>query len=272
MSQADTRIIFLHIPKTAGQSVHEALVSAYGAEAVCPARVNEQLYELSIEQLNRYRVFSGHLDWSRLDCVRGPRFAFTVLREPRDRILSFYFYLREQASKLSEEELNRPERQGMKAVLTLKPAEYFLGGAPHLRRFLDDHYDNFYTYYFAGRHYAARAPLKALVARGAMSVEQLSETAMANLRTLDRVFTVEQMPELLDTIGSLSGAVLKPADAYRMNVTRSIAAADRLQRLRTLGAGPRVIDCLQRWCSMDDRLWARSSELRPPVAAPADPT
>jgi hypothetical protein len=259
------KIVFLHIPKTAGQSVHEALVAAYGAEAVCPARVNEQLYELSIEQLNRYRVVSGHLDWSRLDCIQGPKFVFTVLREPRDRILSFYFYLREQASRLSAEELDKPERQGMKAALTLKPAEYFLGGAPHLRRFLDDHYDNFYTHYFAGRHYGARASLKALVKRGAMTVQQLQAMAMSNLQTLDRVFTVEQIPELLDTVGALSGATLKPAEAYRVNVTHSVAAVDRLQRLRALGAGPRVMDRLQRFCALDDELWAKVRDATPPT-------
>lgn len=256
MSEPAAKLIFLHIPKTAGQSIHEALVNAYGADAVCPARVNEQLYGLDIERLNSYRVFSGHLDWSRLDCIRGPRYVFTVLREPRDRILSFYFYLREQAAKLSPEELDRPERQGMKAVITLKPAAYFLGGEPHLRRFLDDHYDNFYTYYFGGRHYAARGPMKQLVARGVMGDEDLLSLARANLATLDGVFTVDQMPEILDTIGRLSGAVLKPADAYRMNVTQSVAAVDRLQKLKALGAGPRVMDCLERWCALDRQLWS----------------
>lgn len=255
MSDEATKLIFLHIPKTAGQSVHEALVGGFGADAVCPARVNDQLYTLSVEQLQGYRVFSGHMDWSRLDCVRGPRYVFTVLREPRDRILSFYFYLREQAAQLSPEELERPERQGMKAVLTLKPAEYFLAGGPQLRRFLDDHYDNFYTHFFAGRHYAARGPLKQLLARGALDNAGLLALARANLATLDGVFTVDQMPQVLDTIARLSGRALKPADAYRVNVTRSVAAADRLQRLRALGAGPRVLDRIDQWCALDRQLW-----------------
>lgn len=255
MSDDATKVVFLHIPKTAGQSVHEALVGAFGADAICPARVNEQLYAYDIAQLHGWRVFSGHLDWSRLDCLRGPRFVFTVLREPRDRILSFYFYLREQASKLTPEELEKPERQGMKAVLAMKPAEYFLGGPPHLRKFLDDHYDNFYTYFFAGRHYTARGPLKQLVKRGVLDEERLLAMAQGNLAQLDAVYTMDQVPQLLDRIAEISGSQLKPADAYRINITQSVAAEKRLERLRALGAGPRVFECLDRWCSLDNRLW-----------------
>ena len=43
------RIIFLHLPKTAGQSVHAALVDGFGEAAICPARVNEQLDGLTID-------------------------------------------------------------------------------------------------------------------------------------------------------------------------------------------------------------------------------
>ena len=87
------KVIFLHIPKTAGQSVHAALVNAFGNEAVCPARVNDQLRRMSITEINRYQVFSGHFDWSLLDCIKGPKYVFTILREPIDRILSFYLAL-----------------------------------------------------------------------------------------------------------------------------------------------------------------------------------
>ena len=92
-------VIFLHIPKTAGQSVHSFLVHLFGQGAIAPARVNEQLIQLSIPQIRKYSVFSGHMDWAMLDCVERPRFVFTILREPTDRILSFYYYLRSEAKR-----------------------------------------------------------------------------------------------------------------------------------------------------------------------------
>jgi len=48
---------------------------------------------MSITEINRYQVFSGHFDWSLLDCIKGPKYVFTILREPIDRILSFYLAL-----------------------------------------------------------------------------------------------------------------------------------------------------------------------------------
>jgi hypothetical protein len=34
-------VVFLHIPNTAGQSVHAALLAAFEPSAICPARVKE---------------------------------------------------------------------------------------------------------------------------------------------------------------------------------------------------------------------------------------
>jgi hypothetical protein len=82
-------VIFLHIPKTAGQSVHGFLHAQFQPEEFCPARENFQLLPIPIERLQKYRLFSGHLDWSLLDAVPEPRFVFTVLRRPIERILSF---------------------------------------------------------------------------------------------------------------------------------------------------------------------------------------
>ena len=152
-------VIFLHIPKTAGQSVHSFLVHLFGQGAIAPARVNEQLIQLSIPQIRKYSVFSGHMDWAMLDCVERPRFVFTILREPTDRILSFYYFLRSEAKKLTEEELKLPQNQGKWAVLNLSCDEYFTSGKAGLRSFLDNHYDNFYTHFFAGRTYDARQRL-----------------------------------------------------------------------------------------------------------------
>jgi hypothetical protein len=258
MAAAPTKVIFLHIPKTAGQSVHAALTAAYGASAICPARVNEQLFGMTVAELNNYQVFSGHLDWSLLDCVRGPRFAFTVLREPRDRILSFYFFLRAEAAGLTPAQLAVPHRKGMRAMLQLSPDEYFCAGPPDVRGFLDSLYDNFYTYFFAGRFYLARAPLNGRVARRELTHAQIVDRALANLATLDGVYRVADLDIVFTRIRELSGAAIAPDADYRVNVNANIEAGERVERLRALGATEATFARIDALCRLDNELWQRA--------------
>lgn len=259
------KVIFLHIPKTAGQSVHAALVNAFGKEAVCPARVNDQLRRMSITELNRYQVFSGHFDWSLLDCIKGPKYVFTILREPIDRILSFYFYLRDEAEKIPTELRSTPDRQGLKAAFELSPRDYFLGGAPHLRRFLDDHYDNFYTYYFAGRHYESRGEMVGLINRNELSHQHVVQMAKDNLTMLDDVFTVDNMSAVFSAIRAISGKELMTDDKYRTNVNTKVAAKDRRMQIQALGADTATMERLQEYCSMDNELWKLFAEKSIPI-------
>ncbi|MBQ0959944.1 sulfotransferase family 2 domain-containing protein [Ideonella sp. 4Y11] len=254
------RVVFLHIPKTAGQSVHAALESAFEPAAICPARVNDQLRLLSIAELNRYQVFSGHFDWCLLDCLKGPSYRFTILRDPMERILSFYFFLRKQGEALSPAERAKPQHTGMRAAAEMTPDEYFLAGPPHLRNFLNDHYDNFYTYYFAGRTYRGRTGLVGLQNRGVFSREKLMDVARANLAELDRVFTVDEMPAVFETIGQLAmpGRSL-PRSEFRNNVNDSLPVQSRVQRLRELGASEETMKCIASWCEMDNELYAHYS-------------
>lgn len=262
------KVIFLHIPKTAGQSVHAALVNAFGNEAVCPARVNDQLRRMSITELNRYQVFSGHFDWSLLDCIKGPKYVFTILRDPIDRILSFYFFLRDEAEKLPKEQLVTPERQGLKAAFELSPRDYFLGGAPHLRRFLDDHYDNFYTYYFAGRHYESRSEMVGLIKRGEITNQHVLQMAKDNLSLLDDVFTVDNMGAVFSAIRAISGKQLMSDEKYRVNVNTKVAAEDRRTKIQDLGADALTMARLQEYCQFDNELWNLFSE-KPQMILPA---
>lgn len=261
------KIIFLHIPKTAGQSVHAALVNAYGPDAVCPARVNEQLCALSVSEINRYKVFSGHLDWSALDCVKGDKQVFTVLREPMDRVLSFYFYLRDQGAGLTPEKRARPEHQGLKAAFELSPRDYFLGGAPQLRNFLDDHYDNFYTNFFAGRHYKARSEFAGLLTRKVLSRQDLLRIAKDNITQLDAVFTVNEMDKVFRSIREWSGNAAIADEGFRVNVNRSVEPAARRERLCSLGADEATMERLNAYCELDNELWASFCASKPQLAA-----
>ena len=85
-------IVFLHIPKTAGQTVHHALADMVGIANVSPVRVNEQAVDGRIMP-SGYLLHSGHIDWTELDLIEGNPFVFTILRDPAERIASLYFYM-----------------------------------------------------------------------------------------------------------------------------------------------------------------------------------
>ena len=259
--QSPLNIVFLHIPKTAGQSVHHFLKDVVGDESAAPARVNDQLYRLSISELRRHRLVSGHLDWALLDCVQKPKFVFTILRDPVDRILSFYFFLRAEAQKLSEEELGRPENQGKHAVLHVSCDEYFTGGRPHIRVFLDNHYDNFYMYYFAGRTYDARQRLLARkVADQDFTTERILKMAFDNLDSLDGVYTIDRLDLLERDLRFATGFRDERPSLDGLHINRgSGEPGERMKALEALGATRATFDRIGAMVAQDEEIWKHYS-------------
>jgi len=250
-------IIFLHIPKTAGQSVHAFLKAGIPAAEICPARENWQLTGTSIAELRRYRLFSGHLDWVQLDCVGGNPFIFTILREPVERILSFYFFLRREAQGLTPEQLASPERRGMRAVMELTPDQYFCGGGPEIRNFLDDHFDNFYVHYFAGRSFDARRRLRSRLGQPPrhMTEADLVDLARSNLAQLSGVYRVDQLDRLeADLRPILPGAPRRSLSEIRVNVGQD-EAASRMVALGKLGPAEKARARIDEMCRLDRLLW-----------------
>jgi hypothetical protein len=253
-----TSVAFLHIPKTAGQSIHARLVDLFGAAAVAPARVNEQLILMSIADIRRYRVFSGHLDWASLDCMSQPSFTFTVLRNPLDRILSFYFFLRREARALSAAELVLPQNQGKHAALTYSCDDYFTAGPPPIRTFLDNHFDNFYMYYFAGRRFDGR---QSLIGRqradATVTEDRILDLARRNIAVLDRVYTVDNLADLEDDLCRISGSTVtgKPLASLRINAGDNDSTEVRKAKLSEMGATNKTFARLEQMTRLDQVLW-----------------
>lgn len=166
-------IIFLHIPKTAGQSVHNYLSRVFKEQDICPARENFQLCEYSLKTKKDFKFFSGHLDWAQLYGLHADAFTFSILIDPVDRIISFYNYMHREAIQLSPQQLSNPNYQGHKSILELTADEYFLAGSPEMRSYLDSLFDNFYSYYFAGRTYLSRNLLLEQVNQGRLTQENI---------------------------------------------------------------------------------------------------
>lgn len=259
-NRRETKLVFLHVPKTGGQSVRQMLSDAFGEQAICPARSNEELCTYSIRELNSYRVHAPHGDWSMLDAIEGDKIVFTVLRRPIDRILSYYFFVLDKAKRMTAQDRALPHHQGLNAVHEMTPDAYFFEGAPHLRAFLDDTYDNFYTYYFGTRRWDGRRRLRNLMQRGLYDEERAVAAAMKNIERLDRVFLLDELPQLAEMLSEISGRPMERD--YRVNVNEATPPEARLERLRQRGASEAVFKRLAQFSALDDRIWATLLERR----------
>lgn len=157
-----TTIVFLHIPKTAGQTIHHALAAAVGGDShVSPVRLQSQA-EGGVYMPAGYRLYSGHIDWVELETLPPDRFVFSVLRDPKERVASFYFFLLKEARAMSAETLDKPENFGKRQILEMSADEYFFDGDPAWQNFVRDFYDNFYCSYFATRKMRGRCEVAGL--------------------------------------------------------------------------------------------------------------
>lgn len=99
-----SRIVFMHLPKTGGTAVHSMLRQHFRDEEVCPERWNN-LYRYSLGELTHYRLFSGHFDHTSCQLVPGANNKiFTMLREPKARLMSLYYFERAHKHNIIDEE------------------------------------------------------------------------------------------------------------------------------------------------------------------------
>lgn len=207
-TDAASPIVFLHIPKTAGQTIHNALTQAVGADHVSPIRVHTQVSGDASQLPGGYSLYSGHLDWGDLETLPENRFVFSVLRDPYERIASFYFFLMKEAQSLSEEDLDLPQHAGKKRLLRCSAEDYFFGGNPGFQRFIHDHYDNFYCTYFATRKMRGYQQMKALNIAGKVAAAQ------KNLPLVDRIYSTLDLGALERDIAERYGVEISVTDTY----------------------------------------------------------
>ena len=243
------RLVFLHIPKTAGQSVHSELARIVGAAGVSPVRVHTQA-AADAQFPAGYRLYSGHLDWAGLDAVAPPRFVFTVLRDPRERIASFYFFLLKQARELDAEALSRPENTGKRRLLERSADDYFFGGDAGWQTFIRDHYDNFYCSYFATRR------MRGWQEAGKLDEQALIDRALHGARAIDAIYSTAALPALERDIAARTGQAVQIAER-RVNAGPGPRGAHRWPELLARFESDKSRHRIEDFARQDDRLVAR---------------
>ena len=85
----------MHIPKTAGLSFLQILSAQYPLEDILDIRGSsgwDRFNSLDNQQIEKFKVLTGHLSYAQLDRCPKERQIITFLRNPTDRVISLYNY------------------------------------------------------------------------------------------------------------------------------------------------------------------------------------
>ncbi len=100
----NTTVLFEHIPKTAGTTFQKILYSHYSPDRIFkiypgPHRENVKKYiedfiNMSSEEREGFDLILGHGAFQVYECVVGNCIGITVLRDPIERVISHYYFVR----------------------------------------------------------------------------------------------------------------------------------------------------------------------------------
>src|SRR5580704_5438882 len=111
--------VFVHLPKTAGTSFHTALRQTLGVEAVSPSFIATNLSPADAERLDRYTIISGHISMADVQRYFSDRMILTILRDPVDRCLSWYYFARKSTTRAFASDFVAAKQNGIEDFFAL---------------------------------------------------------------------------------------------------------------------------------------------------------
>lgn len=233
------KVVFLHIAKTAGTSITHFFSSRMPAHSICshgdflafPRRSGAPLRSLA-----QYQFISGHFGYSDIAYLLPQAYSFTFLRDPVDRVLSFYRFCLHP---------DMQERFAVaRAAASLGLEGFIASDLPEVSEMLD----NQQVWQLARSYWREdRAALHHL------DTEELLQLATAHLQQFDRVGLTESFAQDFQTILSDLGIDEPPPTG------RQLQTPDPLQRS---DLSPASLALLRARQHLDYALLERARELR----------
>jgi hypothetical protein len=94
----DRALIFIHIPKTAGSTLRPIMDRHYPRHSICKLdflpRDLDAFMQTPADTRSRIRVLQGHFPYGLHEQLSVPADYLTLIREPVDRIISMYYWIR----------------------------------------------------------------------------------------------------------------------------------------------------------------------------------
>ena len=205
-------ILFMRIHKTAGEALAKQISDHLPAGAVFPGKFDWQVRATPAAELRRHRFFEGHITPSSLSALSAQVTVFTMLRDPRERLLSCFYYWKQGA--------RHTKGEFFEAMAPLSLLDFLRSEDPIIRRVTW----NVQARLLAGGQFGGVDHQ-----RQAVFGPWLDETALAGeaLRALDRfafVGTTEQYDESLKRAFALL-KLGEPPPPERINVTAARPAS-----------------------------------------------
>ncbi|MBB5753542.1 sulfotransferase family 2 domain-containing protein [Prosthecomicrobium pneumaticum] len=252
-------VVFVHIPKCAGTTLHHALMAHYGA-AACAERRNG-LGNWPAAALAQHRFFSGHFDIASLVLIPGPApSVVTLLRRPAERLVSLYRFLR---SHTAMSIAPVAESMGLaRLAWDHDPVSFFRH--PELVR--HPSINNAMVRQLSGplpdRHWEAWHPARPLGPSPTdRDPERALRTAIDRLSDMTAFGLVERMERSIAHIFAAL-ALPPPASVERLRETDRIAREEPLLApAPPVARTPQLAEALAPHIDLDDRLYAAAAAL-----------
>jgi hypothetical protein len=200
-----SRLVFDHIPKTAGTSISSALERMFGQSPGLPEYFNSHLHVISAAGTRR--VLGGHLWFTPHEPLAPGWYYCTLLRDPIDRFLSQYWFYRSQGQKWAAQSGGLPHEDPQVQAAADLDLEQFLASSDSRIRLA---FQNVQAVHFARR--LTSAP-------NVLSPDSLFKAAVASLEEYDLVGTFDDLQGFLDAISQDIG--LARVELPRLNVTEN---------------------------------------------------
>ena len=201
--QPEDRLVFMHVEKTAGSTVHHVLSQNFEQNEVCPHRFDNLNY-YPPDYLARYRFFMLHSHLRMMRTIPKPLKFATFLREPVARVISHYRFWASLNDRVVEAEgldhIRFLKARKLKELLTPSP----LGVMPE--------FWNLSTHRLAGDLLLAPA------GRPWRDESEMLESALANLASCATV-GITEYPDLSFQCLAEDLGIPNRYDGARINVT-----------------------------------------------------